>query len=118
MASQESERIITLGERIRNKRIRLGHSQQKMADILGVHRQTLNYWENGKVAPGGQTVQRVMEWLLEPTIVEEQFEDMNYWRTRAQAAEDAIEKLTHTLVLYQRSRIRSSRNGPAVSRKR
>lgn len=41
----------SLGERIRKVRADLGLSQQQFADMLGVHRKTLNNWETGKHKP-------------------------------------------------------------------
>jgi len=38
-----------LGERIRLHRIDRGETQQELADRLGVHRSTINKWENGQL---------------------------------------------------------------------
>lgn len=38
-----------LGERIRLHRIRRGETQQELADRLGIHRSTINKWENGQL---------------------------------------------------------------------
>lgn len=35
------------GMKLRNKRLELGYSQQYIADILGVSKQTISHWENG-----------------------------------------------------------------------
>jgi transcriptional regulator with XRE-family HTH domain len=41
----------TDGERIREYRERLGYSQDDLAMLLGVHRVTLNRWEQDKAKP-------------------------------------------------------------------
>ncbi len=45
--------FITLGERLREERERLGLSQPKFAAIAGTTKQTLFSWEVGKTAPDG-----------------------------------------------------------------
>jgi len=38
---------LALAERIKLHRIRRGETQEELADRLGVHRSTINKWENG-----------------------------------------------------------------------
>jgi superfamily II DNA or RNA helicase/DNA-binding XRE family transcriptional regulator len=44
-------RDLDLSERVRRLRARLGLTQQRMAELMGVSFQTLNRWENGQVRP-------------------------------------------------------------------
>lgn len=44
---------MSLGERLREERERLGLSQPKFAAIVGATKQTLFSWESGKTAPDG-----------------------------------------------------------------
>ena len=41
----------TLGQRIRAQRIRMGMTQEELADKLYVSRQTISSWENDKSYP-------------------------------------------------------------------
>ena len=56
----------TLGQRIREKRIRLGMTQKELAKLLGVKKLTVRLWENNQVFPSSANLQRVMGWLHAP----------------------------------------------------
>ena len=43
--------LIMTGEEIKNNREKLGYTQEKLAELLGVSRQTIINYENGKVIP-------------------------------------------------------------------
>ena len=43
---------MTLGERIRENRVRAGLSQEQLAELTGVSRQAVGKWEAGQAAPG------------------------------------------------------------------
>ncbi|WP_354691050.1 helix-turn-helix domain-containing protein [Phytobacter sp. RSE-02] len=69
---------IAIGTRIRARRNELGLKQADVAKELGMTMQAISLWENGKVAPGGNsisTLARVLQcdvsWLLEGTTVDE-----------------------------------------------
>ena len=47
------------GERLLSLRKTRGESQQKVADDVGIHRQTLNYYEKGKRCPDVVTLERL-----------------------------------------------------------
>lgn len=42
---------MTIGQVIKNKRLEAGHSQEYLADKLGVSRQTISNWENERTIP-------------------------------------------------------------------
>ncbi|HHS9742150.1 TPA: helix-turn-helix domain-containing protein [Raoultella ornithinolytica] len=67
-----------IGARIRARRNELGLKQTDVAKELGMTMQAISLWENGKVAPGGNsisTLARVLKcdvsWLLEGVSTEE-----------------------------------------------
>ena len=44
---------MSVGDRLREERERLGLSQPKMAEMMGATKQTIYAWENGRTAPDG-----------------------------------------------------------------
>ena len=52
---------MTLGERIRDCRIRAGLSQEKLAELAEVSRQAVGKWESGQAAPGAEKLQRLAD---------------------------------------------------------
>jgi transcriptional regulator with XRE-family HTH domain len=47
---------LTLGDRIREKRIKNGLSQKKLADLLGVHQTMIDHYESGRRVPTASMV--------------------------------------------------------------
>ena len=54
---------MTLGERIRSERQRLGLSQKKVAELVGVSRQAVAKWESGQSSPSTENLLRLAEIL-------------------------------------------------------
>jgi transcriptional regulator with XRE-family HTH domain len=49
------------GDRLRQERDRLGHSQQGLAELVGVQRAMLSRYERGLVEPGAGVLMRLAE---------------------------------------------------------
>lgn len=47
---------MTIGQRIRNSRIEQGVSQESLAELVNVSRQTVSKWENGAAYPSGENL--------------------------------------------------------------
>ncbi|MCI9171112.1 MAG: helix-turn-helix transcriptional regulator [Lawsonibacter sp.] len=47
---------MTIGQRIRNSRIEQGVSQESLAELVDVSRQTVSKWENGAAYPSGENL--------------------------------------------------------------
>lgn len=61
MASMpEVEFYRALGRRIRQERVHLGWSQQRLADALGMYGVAVHYWETGRNRPDLYTI-RLLE---------------------------------------------------------
>lgn len=54
---------VTLGDRIRCRRLELGLSQEQLGTRFGVHRGTIRQWERGKSAPLGSRHDAVLRFL-------------------------------------------------------
>ena len=52
---------VTLGERIKNQRSRAGLSQERVAELVGVSRQSVTKWESGQSAPSTENLFRLAE---------------------------------------------------------
>ena len=52
---------MTLGERIKNQRTRAGLSQERVAELVGVSRQSVTKWESGQSAPSTENLFRLAE---------------------------------------------------------
>ena len=52
---------MTLGERIKNQRSRAGLSQERVAELVGVSRQSVTKWESGQSAPSTENLFRLAE---------------------------------------------------------
>jgi len=52
---------VTLGERIKNQRTRAGLSQERVAELVGVSRQSVTKWESGQSAPSTENLFRLAE---------------------------------------------------------
>ena len=52
---------MTLGERIKNHRTRAGLSQERVAELVGVSRQSVTKWESGQSAPSTENLFRLAE---------------------------------------------------------
>ena len=52
---------MTLGERIKNQRTRSGLSQERVAELVGVSRQSVTKWESGQSAPSTEKLFRLAE---------------------------------------------------------
>lgn len=52
---------MTLGERIKNQRTRVGLSQERVAELVGVSRQSVTKWESGQSAPSTENLFRLAE---------------------------------------------------------
>ena len=50
-----------LGERIKNQRTRVGLSQERVAELVGVSRQSVTKWESGQSAPSTENLFRLAE---------------------------------------------------------
>jgi transcriptional regulator with XRE-family HTH domain len=48
---QTRDRAAALGDVIRSHRLRMGLSQEQLADLVGVDRQSINRWENAAYSP-------------------------------------------------------------------
>ena len=57
MESSEIRRVI--GKRIAIARNAAGINQDELADAVGVHKQTISRWENGKRAPNGEEIRLI-----------------------------------------------------------
>lgn len=53
VSTGKTERLLSLGTRLREERERLGYSQPKLGELLGVTKQTVFAWETGRTAPDG-----------------------------------------------------------------
>lgn len=49
------------GDKLRQSRIKASLTQQAVADLLGVDRTTISYYETGKVIPKWQTLFKMSE---------------------------------------------------------
>lgn len=54
---------MTLGEKIKSLRKRLGMSQEKLAELMGISRQAVAKWENGQSAPSTANLFKLAEML-------------------------------------------------------
>lgn len=54
---------MTLGEKIKSLRKRLGMSQEKLAELMGISRQAVAKWENGQSAPSTANLFKLAEIL-------------------------------------------------------
>ena len=52
---------VTLGERIKNQRSRAGLSQERVAELVGVSRQSVTKWESGQSAPSTENLFKLAE---------------------------------------------------------
>lgn len=52
---------VQCGDRLRQERDRLGHSQQGLADLVGIQRAMLSRYERGIVEPGASVLIRLAE---------------------------------------------------------
>ena len=52
---------VTLGERIKNQRTRAGLSQERVAELVGVSRQSVTKWESGQSAPSTENLFKLAE---------------------------------------------------------
>lgn len=59
---------MTLGERIRENRVRAGLSQEQLAELTGVSRQAVGKWEAGQAAPGAEKLQRLADLFGESMV--------------------------------------------------
>lgn len=55
-----------LGQRIREAREQGGHTQQVLADVLGVSRAVISEWENGKTSPNLDRIDLIADFLRKP----------------------------------------------------
>jgi transcriptional regulator with XRE-family HTH domain len=51
------------GQRIRDHRRRLGHTQEELAQRIGVTRPAVNRWETKGIIPTGEHITRLAEYL-------------------------------------------------------
>jgi transcriptional regulator with XRE-family HTH domain len=58
-----NENAITLGEKIRNKRLELRLLQKDIAGIIGVSEDTITYWENNRSKPSIIHFPRIIQYL-------------------------------------------------------
>lgn len=59
---------MTLGERIRENRVRAGLSQEQLAELTGVSRQAVGKWEAGQAAPSAEKLQRLADLFGESMV--------------------------------------------------
>jgi transcriptional regulator with XRE-family HTH domain len=64
-----------LGQHIRESRIRLGLSQEKLAELVGTHRRHVIRWEQGLHRPSGVYAERLAEVLKDRDGFEQVAED-------------------------------------------
>lgn len=48
---------------IASERVRLGLTQQDLADFLGVKRETVGRWENGTIAPKVENIKKMADFF-------------------------------------------------------
>ncbi len=53
----------TIAEHLRNKRLKIGITQAKVAKMLNVSEDTITYWENSRVEPQIHMYPRIVEFL-------------------------------------------------------
>ena len=53
----------TFSERLLQERHRLGLKQEELADKLGIHRVTINRYENGESVPGGANLEKLCKFF-------------------------------------------------------
>lgn len=61
MDSTETKRLI--GARIAIARKAKGMNQDRLAEAVGVHKQTISRWESGKRAPNGEEIRAIVKTL-------------------------------------------------------
>jgi transcriptional regulator with XRE-family HTH domain len=54
--SIDDENFVSLGERLREERNRIGLSQVKLADLCGLSREMIGKYETGRNVPGGEVL--------------------------------------------------------------
>lgn len=59
---------MTLGEKIRNLRKRSGMSQEKLAELMGISRQSVAKWESGQSSPSSANLFKLAEILGTTTV--------------------------------------------------
>ncbi|MGT2951107.1 hypothetical protein BU202_07420 [Streptococcus cuniculi] len=52
---------MTIGQVIKNKRLEAGHSQEYLAEQLGVSRQTISNWENARTLPAADYLKELSQ---------------------------------------------------------
>lgn len=78
----------TFGTRLRDARVALGiRSQEALAEIAGVSRDTIAGWESGKTVPHQSTLDRLLSALLERALPDDQLQALEAaataaWRSR------------------------------------
>jgi DNA-binding XRE family transcriptional regulator len=55
--------LLTIGDRIRAKRLELGLLQKEVAKIIGVCEDTITYWETNRTKPNKKCMQLIVEFL-------------------------------------------------------
>lgn len=58
-----SEKLATLGDRIRRRRLELGLSQEALGERFGVGRMTVYRWESGRAVPPRRVIAILGRWL-------------------------------------------------------
>jgi DNA-binding XRE family transcriptional regulator len=61
-------KVRTLGDRLRAKRLDLGLYQKDVAALLGVTEDTICYWENNRVKPSKKLAQTITQFLAESEL--------------------------------------------------
>ena len=57
------EKLVTIGDHIKKRRIELGLTQQELASILGINESTLHNWEQSCAKPRGILIPRIVRFL-------------------------------------------------------
>lgn len=67
--NRKKHNLEQLNDRLKFQRLRIGYSQQNIADLLGINRSTYTYYESGKTKPDIETL-RILARLYDITIDE------------------------------------------------
>ncbi len=99
---------MSLGERIKNQRTRAGLSQERVAELVGVSRQSVTKWESGQSAPSTENLFRLAE-IFGTTV--DMLLDMPDEKNLQSADQEKIKELTSQIqYLY---RVESARKAEA-----
>jgi transcriptional regulator with XRE-family HTH domain len=110
---RDKETRIRLGERLRNRRLQLGLTQDEAAERIGIKRDTYSRWEQGRNFPDIDHLRRAQEALgieLTDLAIEQAGVDSDQFGEILRPLEDAVQRVERQIESLQ-AELRTRRNG-------